>query len=158
MSTELKQIVAVAIVDDLAKPTKLLAARRNRPAALAGLWEFPGGKVEPGESEIEAVHRELREELGVQLRLGAPIPGPHPQGWQLNEKAAMRMWFAQIAEGEPANLCVVDTNASWTAEAKEMASKSENNPYEGMPMPVRVSTTILRGKVTCRDGNPVTTD
>lgn len=63
-----------------------------------------------------------------------------------------------IAEGEPANLCVVDTNASWTAEAKEMASKSENNPYEGMPMPVRVSTTILRGKVTCRDGNPVTTD
>ena len=104
MSTELKQIVAVAIVADLAKPTKLLAARRNRPAALAGLWEFPGGKVEPGESEIQAVHRELREELGVQLRLGAPIPGPHPQGWQLNEKAAMRMWFAQIAEGEPAPL------------------------------------------------------
>ena len=63
-----------------------------------------------------------------------------------------------IAEGEPANLCVVETNASWTAEAKQMASKSENNPYEGMPMPVRVSTTILRGKVTCRDGNPVTTD
>lgn len=63
-----------------------------------------------------------------------------------------------VAEGEPANLCVVDTNASWTAEAKEMASKSENNPYEGMPMPVRVSTTILRGKVTCRDGTPVTTD
>ena len=63
-----------------------------------------------------------------------------------------------IAEGEPANLCVVDTNASWTAEAKEMASKSENNPYEGMPMPVRVSTTILRGKVTCRNGNPVKTD
>ena len=63
-----------------------------------------------------------------------------------------------IAEGEPANLCVVDTNASWTAEAKEMASKSENNPYEGTPMPVRVSTTILRGKVTCRNGNPVKTD
>ena len=62
------------------------------------------------------------------------------------------------AEGEPANLCVVDANASWIAEAKEMASKSENNPYEGMPMPVRVSTTILRGKVTCRDANPVTTD
>jgi len=104
MPAELKQIVAVAIVDDLAQPTKLLAARRNRPEALAGLWEFPGGKVEPGESEIEAVRRELREELGVQLRLGAPIPGPHPQGWQLNEKAAMRMWFAQITDGEPATL------------------------------------------------------
>lgn len=104
MPVELKQIVAVAIVDDLAQPTKLLAARRNRPEALAGLWEFPGGKVEPGESEVEAVRRELREELGVQLRLGAPIPGPHPQGWQLNEKAAMRMWFAQITDGEPATL------------------------------------------------------
>ncbi|MGO2122671.1 (deoxy)nucleoside triphosphate pyrophosphohydrolase [Glutamicibacter arilaitensis] len=104
MPAELKQIVAVAIVDDLAQPTKLLAARRNRPEALAGLWEFPGGKVEPGESEVEAVRRELREELGVQLRLGAPIPGPHPQGWQLNEKAAMRMWFAQITDGEPATL------------------------------------------------------
>ncbi len=104
MPAELKQIVAVAIVNDLAQPTKLLAARRNRPEALAGLWEFPGGKVEPGESEVEAVRRELREELGVQLRLGAPIPGPHPQGWQLNEKAAMRMWFAQITDGEPATL------------------------------------------------------
>lgn len=50
------------------------------------------------------MRRELREELGVQLRLGAPIPGPHPQGWQLNEKAAMRMWFAQITDGEPATL------------------------------------------------------
>ena len=78
MPAELKQIVAVAIVDDLAQPTKLLAARRNRPEALAGLWEFPGGKVEPGESEVAAVRRELCEELGVELRLGAPIPGPHP--------------------------------------------------------------------------------
>ena len=100
----LKQIVAVAIVDDLAAPAKLLAARRNRPEALAGLWEFPGGKVEPGESEIAAVHRELGEELGVAITLGAAIPGPRRQGWQLNEKAAMRMWFAQITEGEPDTL------------------------------------------------------
>ena len=100
----LKQIVAVAIVDDLAAPAKLLAARRNRPEALAGLWEFPGGKVEPGESEIAAVHRELGEELGVAITLGAAIPGPHRQGWQLNEEAAMRMWFAQITEGEPDTL------------------------------------------------------
>lgn len=104
MPAELKQIVAVAILDDFENPTRLLAARRNRPEALAGLWEFPGGKVEPGEREVDAVHRELREELGVALRLGALIPGPHPQGWQLNGKAAMRMWFAQITEGEPDTL------------------------------------------------------
>ncbi|GGL96205.1 (deoxy)nucleoside triphosphate pyrophosphohydrolase [Glutamicibacter protophormiae] len=101
MNTALKQIVAVAIVDDLTAPTRMLAARRNRPESLAGLWEFPGGKVEPGESDTAAVRRELREELGVQLRLGAEIAGPLPQGWQLNDKAAMRVWFAVITEGEP---------------------------------------------------------
>ncbi|MFJ2619150.1 (deoxy)nucleoside triphosphate pyrophosphohydrolase [Glutamicibacter sp. NPDC087344] len=101
METVLKQIVAVAIVDDLKKPTRMLAARRNRPAALAGLWEFPGGKVEPGETDSEAVHRELREELGVQLRLGSEITGPLAQGWRLNDKAAMRVWFAVITHGEP---------------------------------------------------------
>ncbi|WP_404290206.1 (deoxy)nucleoside triphosphate pyrophosphohydrolase [Glutamicibacter arilaitensis] len=100
----LKQIVAVAIVDDFASPTKMLAARRNRPAELAGLWEFPGGKVESGESDIEAVHRELREELGVQLTLGAEITGPLSQGWALNEKAAMRVWFATISSGTPDTL------------------------------------------------------
>lgn len=101
MNTALKQIVAVAIVDDLTAPTRMLAARRNRPESLAGLWEFPGGKVEPGESDTAAVRRELREELGVQLRLGTEIAGPLPQGWQLNDKAAMRVWFAVITEGEP---------------------------------------------------------
>ena len=57
-----------------------------------------------------------------------------------------------IAVGEPANLCVVDTTKTWTAAGEQMASKSRNTPYEGMDMPVRVSTTILRGKITCRDG------
>ncbi|MBC2681623.1 dihydroorotase [Corynebacterium anserum] len=61
-----------------------------------------------------------------------------------------------IAVGEPANLCVVDTTKSWVARGEQMASKARNTPYEGMDMPVKVSTTILRGKVTCRDGNAVT--
>ncbi len=104
MGEQLKQIVAVAIVDDLNTPTRMLAARRNRPESLAGLWEFPGGKVEPGESDIEAVHRELREELGVDIELGAEIAGPIDQGWRLNDKAAMRVWFAAITQGEPATL------------------------------------------------------
>lgn len=99
-----KQIVAVAIVDDLRHPRRMLAARRNRPAQLAGLWEFPGGKVEPGESDIAAVHRELREELGVEITLGAEIEGPLDQGWALNERAAMRVWFARIQHGEPETL------------------------------------------------------
>ncbi|RAV33157.1 dihydroorotase [Corynebacterium heidelbergense] len=61
-----------------------------------------------------------------------------------------------IAVGEPANLCAVDTTRSWVASGRDMASKARNTPYEGMDMPVRVSTTILRGKITCRDGQAVT--
>lgn len=97
----MKQIVAAAIVDSLNKPTRLLTARRTAPAAVAGMWEFPGGKIEPGESCHEAVHREITEELGVSLELGSEIFGPLEQGWQLNDTAAMRVWFAEISSGSP---------------------------------------------------------
>nr|WP_192817269.1 dihydroorotase [Corynebacterium jeikeium] len=60
-----------------------------------------------------------------------------------------------IAVGEPANLCAVDVNQKWTAHGKDMASKAANTPYEGMEMPVKVTTTLLRGKVTCKNGSAV---
>jgi dihydroorotase len=61
-----------------------------------------------------------------------------------------------LAVGEPANLCVVDTRRTWTAHGADLASKASNTPYEGEEMPVKVSTTLLRGRVTCRDGEAVT--
>ncbi|GAA3700202.1 (deoxy)nucleoside triphosphate pyrophosphohydrolase [Zhihengliuella alba] len=96
----LKQIVGAALVDRLQAPTRVLAARRTRPAALAGLWEFAGGKVDPGETCEAALLRELHEELGVTARLGREITGPLEQGWPLAGPAAMRVWFAEAASGE----------------------------------------------------------
>ncbi|MDR0183531.1 Nudix family hydrolase [Lysobacter arvi] len=52
---------------------RVLLARRTEGRDLAGLWEFPGGKHEPGESAEAALARELREELGIDVDIGAPL-------------------------------------------------------------------------------------
>lgn len=62
-------VVAGALIAD----AKLLVAQRNRPPELAGLWELPGGKVSPGESDEQALARELQEELGIEVTVGARL-------------------------------------------------------------------------------------
>lgn len=67
----------IVVAGALISGATLLVAQRQRPPELAGLWELPGGKVAPGESEADALVRELREELGVDVvvgeRLGADV-------------------------------------------------------------------------------------
>ena len=60
-------VVAAAILEDHGH---YFVTRRHKGAHLGGLWEFPGGKVEPGESIAEGLRRELKEELGADVEIG----------------------------------------------------------------------------------------
>jgi len=51
----------------------VLLAERPQGKHLAGFWEFPGGKLEPGESPLAVLARELREELGIELKSATPL-------------------------------------------------------------------------------------
>nr|WP_218652651.1 (deoxy)nucleoside triphosphate pyrophosphohydrolase [Paenarthrobacter nitroguajacolicus] len=94
-------VVGAAVVDSLEAPTRLLVARRTAPPQFAGMWEFPGGKVEAGETAEAALHRELAEELGIEVQLGPELDSGNTTGWTLNERASMRVWFAELTSGEP---------------------------------------------------------
>ena len=91
----IRDVVAAAILDGPDRPTRVLAARRSGPAELAGRWEFPGGKVEPGETCEAALVREIEEELGVAIELRVELTDGAPwlikAGWQL------RVWTAAMA-------------------------------------------------------------
>lgn len=89
-------VVAAALIED----GRLLLAQRTRPPELAGLWELPGGKVEPGESEGAALVRELREELGVECSIGAALAGDV----DLSGGLVLRAYRASLVSGMPAAL------------------------------------------------------
>jgi 8-oxo-dGTP diphosphatase len=94
-SRDVRVVVGAALLD--VGRGRLLAARRSAPPALAGRWELPGGKVEPGEAPPDALVRELREELGIEVEPVERIPGE----WPLGSGLVLHVWTARLAAGVP---------------------------------------------------------
>lgn len=86
-------VVGAAILDG----SRLLAAQRAEPPALAGGWELPGGKVEPGETPELALVRECREELGIGIELIERVPGTFTFG----PGTTVLIWTARVVDGVP---------------------------------------------------------
>ncbi len=88
--------VVAAIIE---RGGKILLAQRGAGQDQAGLWEFPGGKVEPGESQPDALYRELQEELAIDCRVADYVASSRIHLHQ--REIHLHAWRVQVIDGEP---------------------------------------------------------
>lgn len=107
-------VVGAAIV----RGDAVLCARRSAPAQLAGKWEFPGGKVEAGESDADAVVRECREELGVKVTVGTRVGADA----RIDDRFTLRVFLARLEPGQPEPLPLEDHDRlAWVPRGELLA-------------------------------------
>jgi A/G-specific adenine glycosylase len=99
-------VVAVAVIY---RDGRILIDKRRPEGLLGGLWEFPGGKVRPGESLESALHREVREELGIEVRVDRPLAViDHAYS---HFRVRLHAFACTHAAGEP--VCATCTGLRW---------------------------------------------
>jgi mutator protein MutT len=103
-------IVTAAVVE---RDGRLLVTRRIDGTHLAGHWEFPGGKCEPGESPEACLRRELREELGVAAVVGQEV---YRTLYAYADRCLDLRFFACEIDGDP--LPLIGQNIRWAARAE----------------------------------------
>ncbi len=86
-------VVGAAIIEG----GRVLACERSAPPGVAGRWEFPGGKVEPGEAETDALARECAEELGVRVAVGARVGRDVRMA---HGRSVLRVYAARLLHGD----------------------------------------------------------
>jgi len=83
---------------------KLLVCQRRRGDSFALQWEFPGGKMKSDETPAQALARELREELGIEARIGREVYRTQHRYAEMAEPIELIFFAAAITSGEPQNL------------------------------------------------------
>jgi len=92
---EIEVVGAVIVRDGL-----VLCAQRGPGGDAGGRWEFPGGKVEPGETPAAALAREIREELGCVVEVGGPVTTTRHVG--SSAVVVLSTYWCQVMSGSPA--------------------------------------------------------
>ena len=125
-------IVAAGIVVERGN---ILLSRRKKGTHLAGRWEFPGGKVEPGEDPRAALRRELEEELGILVEVGE-IADVTFHRYDDADKAVLLLFFHAVREpGSPEPQAIDVAEVKW-------AGASALDPAEFPPADVAVLTKV----------------
>lgn len=138
----MKRVVGAAIVRD----GRVLAARRTFPPAAAGRWEFPGGKVEPGETAQAALVREVGEELGCVVDVSRWLEGAAPIG----STHVLTVALARVRAGEPEPEATEHDLVRWLA-AEDLDGVDWLEPDRPFLAELR---TVLDAEAGWNDGSP----
>ena len=132
--TSMKRVVAALIFQD----GKILVCQRTRHQTMPLKWEFPGGKIEPGEQPRDALHRELEEELGIDARIGdevSRIQHEYPNG----SSVELRFFAVREYEGELENRIFRDIG--W-------ASPTQLASYDFLEADLELVRELAAGKIS----------
>lgn len=126
--TELFQVSAAVIFRETGDSAQILSCRRTEPEHLRGGWEFAGGGVDEGETPLEAVVREIREELTVEIDVLHYLEGPNSDGtWELTDTKVLHAHISVLRPNQEIilkpqhdayewlDLDVADTAVAWLA-------------------------------------------
>lgn len=109
------QVIVVAGV--LFEGGRVLLTQRKQGAHLEGLWELPGGKIDPDEDPRDALVRELREEIGTEVEVGAPL---EITSWRYPEKRVLLLFFEVTRKPGSPDPSIVDVADLMWATADDL--------------------------------------
>ncbi len=130
---QMKRVVAALIVKD----GKILVCQRTRHQVMPLKWEFPGGKIEPGEQPRDALRRELEEELGIDARIGEEVARIH-HAYRGGGSVELRFYVVPHYQGEIENRIFRDV---------QWAEREELPAYDFLEADLELVRDLAAGKI-----------